>query len=73
MTFIEKLRKEIISKKIYIFTKDDLTIFTKDELNNISNHDYKNEGSSNTNKKVLDSIEIEKNIYYSFRNLTECK
>ena len=73
MTFIEKLRKEIIAKKIYIFTKDDLTIFTKDELNNISNHDYKNEGGRNRNQKVLDSIEIEKKIYYSFRNLTECK
>jgi len=32
MTFIEKLRKEIITKKKYIFTKDELTSFTKDEL-----------------------------------------
>ena len=75
MTFIEKLREEVIAKKKYIFTKDDLTSFTKDEFNrnSISNYDYKNEGSSNTNKKVLDSIKIENKTYYSFRNLEECK
>jgi len=73
MTFIEKLRKEIITEKKYIFTKDELTSFTKDELNNISNYDYKNQGSSNTNQKVLDSRKIGEKIYYSFRNLTESK
>jgi len=73
MTFIEKLKKEVLAKKIYIFTKDDLTMFTKDELKNISNHDYKNEGGSNKNQKVLDSRQIEKKTYYSFRNLTECR
>ena len=75
MTFIEKLREEIIAKKKYIFTTDELTSFTKDELsrNSISNYDYKNEGSKNTNKKVLDSIKIENKTYYSFRNLEECK
>lgn len=73
MTFVEKLRKEIINKKIYIFTKDDLTTFTEGELKNISNYDFKNEGSSNKNQKVLDSRKIEKKIYYSFRNLTESK
>jgi len=72
MTFIEKLRREVLSEEKYIFTKDDFKNFTKDELKNISNYDYKNEGSSNTNKKVLDSIKIEEKIYYSFRNLREC-
>jgi len=73
MTFIERLRKEILAQNVpYIFNIKDLIMFTKNELINISNYDYKNEGSSNKNKKILISRKINNQLYYTFKNLEDC-
>lgn len=49
-----------------IFTKEDLIKEKIAMPNHLSNYDKKNAGSSNKNKKVLVSREINGIIYYAF-------
>lgn len=68
MTLIESIRYEIQVGNIPpIFTASDFkSVGIEDKNNNISNYDKKNNGPQNSHTTVLVSIEIGKEIYYTF-------
>jgi len=68
MTLIEEIKTAIKDKKIPpIFKATDFKkIGIEDNNNNISNYDKKNEGSQNTHKTVLLSVNINGETYYTF-------
>jgi hypothetical protein len=68
MALMEKLRIAIRDGHVKpIFNARDLkNAGIDDPNNNLSNYDNKNTGSSNTNRKVLISREINGEKYYSF-------
>lgn len=68
MPLMESLRRAIREKRVPpIFKSSDLqTANILDLNNNLSNYDKRNSGSLNRNKKILVSIEINGERYYTF-------
>lgn len=68
MSLMNAIRLKILAKQVPpIFTSSDLqNAKIPDPNNNLSNYDKKNCGSLNKNKKVLVSIEINGERYYTF-------
>jgi len=69
MSFLKKLENKVKQGQVpFIFNVEDLrnNEFKESEISNITNHDKKNNNTTNKNKKDLISRKIDNVIYYSF-------